>query len=398
MGLPIRSKAAIVGLGCTEYLASSPLSNMKLTSQAFKAALADAGLSHQDVDGITTHLGTPYGDDYDQIATALGLNIRHASQYFTHGRFVTLSLQNAALAVMTGLADVVACVMTFRTESLDQSKWVAAPGAGDREGARQGGGPHGQQPAFGLSSMASGAALSARRYMETYGVSEEGFMHTVLSARAHAARNPRALLHDSPLSAEQYMAQPYVMDPLRAADDAKYGDGSVVVLVASAERAEQLRRPPVYIRGMQGLRTGREEFLFARRGLGVSQQGTGPNTPDRQPHQVFDMAGVAPSDIDAFYTYDIFSPFVLFALERFGHCRFGEAAEFVASGGIAPGGRLPVNTNGGMLAEVHLSGWNNIAEIVRQLRGEAGPTQLPDARVLQWGTTFGDSIIFGSEP
>jgi acetyl-CoA acetyltransferase len=240
--------------------------------------------------------------------------------------------------------------------------------------------------------------LAARRYLELYGLSEDAFMPVALSARAHAAKNPRSLLGTTPLSAASYLSEPYVMDPIRESDGAVYGDGSVVVLISTAERARELRRPPVYVRGMQGIRTGREEFLFARRGLGVMQQGVGVPTPEKHTRQVFDMAGATPADISAFYTYDIFSPIILFALERFGHCEFGGAANFAADGSIAPGGRLPVNTSGGMLSEIHLSGWNNIAEIIRQIRGEAGASQLSDPRLLQWAGVAADSIIFGNEP
>jgi acetyl-CoA acetyltransferase len=398
MTINLRSTAAIVGIGETSYSRSTPRSSMDLTAEAFKAAVADAGLAHGDVDGIATHLGTPYGDDYDRMAYGLGLNIRHSAQYFTHGRFKTLALQNAAITVATGLADIVACIHTFKTDSMSAARWVAKPGETDHEGAREGGGPHGQQPAFGLSSMTSGIALATRRYLETYQLADDALMPVVLSARSHAALNPRALLHDEPLTADAYLAEPFDLDPIRPSDGAIYGDGSVVVLVTTAERARSLSKPPVYLRGMQGMRAGREEFLFGPRGLGVLQQGVGPATPEQSPRQVFDMADAEPADIGALYTYDIYSPVVLFALERFGHCELGGAAKFAADGGIAPGGRLPVNTGGGLLAEVHMCGWNLTAEIVRQVRGEAGARQLPRADLLQWAGAGGDSIIFGNEP
>lgn len=398
MTLDLRSQAVIIGIGSTTFNRSSPETGLALSAKALKSALDDAGLAQSDVDGIATHLGTPYGDDYDRMAYALGLNIRHSAQYFTHGRFITLALQNAAITVATGLADVVACIHTFKTDAMTDTRWVAKPGEGDHEGAREGGGPHGQQPAFGLTSMTSGVALAARRYLSTYSLTDDAFMPVVLSAREHAALNPRAIMHDEPLTAAQYLNEEFSMDPIRPSDGAAYGDGSVVVLVTSAEKASELGRRPVFVRGMQGMRAGREEFLFARRGLGVMQQGVGPLVEEKSPRQVYDMAGASPKDVDGFYTYDIFSPMVLFALERFGHCEPGTSAKFAADGHIAPGGRLPVNTGGGLLAEVHMCGWNSIAEIVRQLRGEAGAGQIQDARLLQWGFTAGDSIIFGREP
>ena len=200
--IDLRSKAAIVGIGATAFSRSTSRSGLSLSAEALRAALDDAGLAHGDVDGIATHLGTPYGDDYDRMANVLGLNIRHAAQYFTHGRFITLALQNAAITVATGLADVVACIHTFKTDSMSETRWVAKPGDSDEEGAREGGGPHGQQPAFGLTSMTAGVALAARRYMQRYGLGDDALMPVVLSARAHAALNPRALLHNERLTAD----------------------------------------------------------------------------------------------------------------------------------------------------------------------------------------------------
>lgn len=396
--LDLRSQAAIVGVGTSEFSRSSDQSSMSLTALALKAALADAGLTKDDVDGIATHMGTPYGDDYDRMAYALGLDIRHAAQYFTHGRFNTIALQNAAIAVATGLADVVACIHTFKTDSMSDARWVAKPGENDHEGAREGGGPHGQQPAFGLSSMAAGVAFATNRYREAHGLADDFLWPVVESSRRYAALNPMALLREQPVSRDAYLAEPYFMDPLRPADGAVFGDGSVVVLVTSAERARSLPKPPVYIRGMQGMRTGREEFLLSGRGTGIMQQGVGPSKPEKRPSQAYEMAGVSPADIAGFYTYDVYSSLVLFALERFGHCAPGTAARFVAEGDIATGGRLPVNTSGGMMAEIHMCGWNSIVEIVRQMRGEAHGRQLSDTQFLQWAQPVGDSVIFGKEP
>ena len=142
---------------------------------------------------------------------------------------------------------------------------------------------------------------------------------------------------------------------------------------------------------MQGTRAGREEFIFAPRGLGINQQ-SGQRVPDARDLAVF-AQGIARDDVQGFYTYDAFSPLVLFALERFGYCGIGEAAAFVQDGRIAPGGALPVNTSGGLLSEAHVAGWNSICEMTRQLRGSAGASQITDAKVLQWGTAWGDAVI-----
>jgi acetyl-CoA acetyltransferase len=108
------------------------------------------------------------------------------------------------------------------------------------------------------------------------------------------------------------------------------------------------------------------------------------------------MAGIDRKDVAGLYTYDAFSPLVLFVLERFGFCGPGEAAKWVQNGRIELGGELPMNTSGGLLSEAHVGGWNSILEIVRQLRGAAGERQIANARHLQWGTAWGDAVIFRS--
>src|SRR6185436_6241962 len=143
---------------------------------------------------------------------------------------------------------------------------------------------------------------------------------------------------------------------------------------------------------MQGTRSGRDEFIFAPRGLGINQQSGQRGSARTRDLEVFSK-GIARAEVQGFYTYDAFSPLVLFALERFGYAGPGEAAAFVQGGRIGPGGALPVNTSGGLLSEAHVAGWNSICEMTRQLRGSAGARQIRDAAALQWGTAWGDSVI-----
>jgi acetyl-CoA acetyltransferase len=108
---------------------------------------------------------------------------------------------------------------------------------------------------------------------------------------------------------------------------------------------------------------------------------------------IYGMAGIDRADVNAFYTYDPMTSNIWMALERYGFCKEGEAWQFVNSGAIAHGGSLPVNTNGGLLSEAHISGWNHMCEMVRQLRGQCGARQVPGAEIVQWGSNRGDSII-----
>lgn len=183
-------------------------------------------------------------------------------------------------------------------------------------------------------------------------------------------------------------------NPLHLFDCCLITDGAVVTFVTTRERAKDLRQKPVNIASMQGIRSGRDEFIFAPPGLGLAQQSVTDEFSRPVDREVYGLAGVSRDDVQGLYTYDAFSPLVLFVLERYGFCGPGEAAAFVQNGTIGPGGKLPVNTNGGLLSEAHVAGWNHIREITRQIRGTAGERQIPGAEVLQWGTVWGDSIIF----
>ncbi len=387
----MKPNAVIVGIGASEFGRSLPQSQLALGATALKHALADAGLEREDVDGLSLHLGWPLGSDYDRYAEAYGLDIRYVNQTWLHGRFTGQSLQSAAFAVSAGLADVVACITAV---SFTRERGFLG-GPGDVEGNREEGGSHGEAPPYGLTAPAGGAALGMQRYMHLYGATPEKLAAVPMSMRAHALRNERAIMR-KPMTLDDYMTSRMVVDPLRLFDCSLINDGAVVALVTTEERARDLRQKPVRIAGMQGIRAGREEFIFAPRGMGINQQ-SGRQGPARAVDlEIYRMAGLERSDMAAFYTYDAFSPLVLFALERFGFCGPGEAADFVQGGRIGPGGELPVNTSGGLLSEAHVAGWNSIAEMVRQLRGTAGASQIPDARALQWGTCWGDGVILTS--
>ena len=384
----ISDQVAIVGIGQSEFGRFLPDSQLGLGAKALRAALADAGLDRSDIDGLSLHMGWPLGADYDRIAEVYGLEVNYVNQSWTHGRFVTSALQHGAMAIATGMAEVVACVTAI---CFTRERQILG-GPGDHEGMREQGATHGENPVFGLTSPAAGAAFAMQRYMATYGVTSADLAAVPVALRSHAMLNPLALMR-APMSIEEHQASRMIVDPLRLFDCSLVTDGAVVVLLASAERARDLRQRPVHIGGMQGIRSGRDEFIFAPPNLGINQQPVARVTPRERDLAVYRMAQTDRSAIQGFYTYDAFSPLVLFALERFGFCGPGEAASWVQGGRIGPGGALPVNTSGGLLSEAHVCGWNSIAEMVRQLRGEAGPRQIPDAACLQWATCWGDSVI-----
>lgn len=384
----MKINAAIAGIGASTFSRSLPESQLALGAIALKEALDDSGLTRADIDGLSIHMGWPLGVDYDRVADAFGLNIRYVNQSWLHGRFVTNALQHAALAVSAGLAEVVACITAISfTRERD---FLGGPG--DGEGNREEGGTHGECPPYGLTSPAAGAALAMQRYLAVTGARAEKLAAVPISIRNHAVHNPGAIMR-APLTLEQHQASRMIIDPLHLFDCCLINDGAVVALVTTEERARDLRQKPVRIAGMQGIRAGRDEFIFAPPGLGIAQQRTGPIRSHPVDVEVYGSSGISRNDVRAVYTYDAFAPLVLFVLERFGFCGAGEAIDFVQNGAIGPGGKLPMNTSGGLLSEGHLGGWNSIREMVRQIRGSAGPRQLPNADVLQWATVWGDSVI-----
>ena len=165
----IAGRAAIAGLGASRFGRHLPESQLALGAAAFRAALEDAGLERRDVDGLAVNLGWPLGLDYDRIAEAFGLDVRYVNQTWTHGRFVTMSLQQAALAVAAGLAEVVACVAVA---GFTRERDILG-GPGDFEGMREEGGTHAENPPYGLTAPAAGAALAWRRYMSLYGATTD---------------------------------------------------------------------------------------------------------------------------------------------------------------------------------------------------------------------------------
>jgi acetyl-CoA acetyltransferase len=385
----IRDKTAIVGVGNSKYDRYTPdVSPVVLVAHALRNALDDAGLARSDIDGLLINIGTPFGVDYDQIAEGLGLDISYADQTWTHGRQLSTVLAHAAMGVYAGLANYVACVC-----GINWSRLGTVGTHGQMQDDREIGGAHYETPPYGMTSPGGAAAMAARKYFERFGATSRDLAEVCVTFRNHALMNDDAFMK-KPLTVEQHQASEFICEPLHKLDYCLTVGGACVVIVTSAERARNARKAPVYLMGMQGMCGGLVEGTFARPGLGIHQQDENEPFPRERDKLAYKMAGVEPKDVDGFYTYDAFSSAVWMALERHGHCKPGEAWEFCKNGRIQLGGELPVNTNGGLLSQAHISSWNHICEIVRQLRGECGARQIKDAEILQWGQNRGDSVIF----
>lgn len=393
-----RVAAAVVGMATTScaprQFASRPL--IEVANEVVTAALDDAGLERKQLDGLIVHIGSPRGTDYDVAASMLGLNVRFAAQPWNHGRFTATVITHAAMALDYGLADYVLCLAAYKNSS-EGGRHGTKDRSTFHEYLRQGGGPHAETPHAGFTAPAAGAAMAARRYFDKYNIPFEKLATVALTQRRNALLNPLAAMHDKPMSREDYFASRFIIEPLRLFDCSVEVDGAAAMIITTSDRARDSRKPPVHLLGFQGINAGPNEFGMGQPGLGFNQAEVFDYVSPGGDQLMYQMAGIQPSDVDLLQVYDAFSPMVLWAIERMGHCKTGEAADWIQNGRIELGGELPVNTSGGMLSEGHLNGWPQIADIVRQLRNEAGKRQIPDARIGQWGTGLGDAIIFGRD-
>jgi acetyl-CoA acetyltransferase len=354
-------RAAVAGIGATEFSKDSGRSEMRLAVEAVAAALADAGLTPADVDGMVTF--TADTNPEIEIARNLGVpGLRFFSRIHHGGGAGGGCIQQAAMAVATGVADVVVCYRAFN----------------ERSGNRFGAGVQGRAPLanaesahfswyapFGLLTPAQWVAMFARRIMHIYGVTSEDFGRVAVADRRHAATNPAAFFYGKPITLQDHQESRWIVEPLHLLDCCQESDGAQALVVTSLERARDLPQPPAVIQAAaQG--AARDQHMMTSY---YRDDITGLPEMGMVAAQLWATAGIGPDDIQTAVVYDHFTPFVLPQLEEFGFCKPGEAKDFIKDGAIEIGGRLPINTNGGQLGEAYIHGMNGIAEGVRQVRG-----------------------------
>ncbi len=358
----ICGKTAIVGLGVTDFraLADNPKHGFikeELAVQAFRQALDDAGLKPSDIDGVITG-GV---QAYEPFCYRSGLrDVRLLASYPSAGRMCAVALGHAAMAVHHGLANYVVMFnsVTFRS---DGQKFGGGGGQGDL-----------YDRIYGMASPGALYALAFTRYQSLYGGAEADLGEIAVTIRNHAVDNPIAILRDRH-TIESYLQSRYVARPLHLLDYCLINDGCVAWIVTTTERAKALRQPPVLIGSFAERATLREQYVAEDFWWEACRTLKG---------DLLDSIGLTTKDIDSVQFYDNFSLSGLWGLEGFGFAPRGEGLRWIKGGRISLGGELPMNTSGGMLAEAYLQGWNNHAEAIRQLRGQAGPRQIPNCRTL----------------
>jgi acetyl-CoA acetyltransferase len=356
------ASVAIVGSAESERIGRVPeRSALGLATEAARRALADCGLEPRDVDGVAAASLQPYLPTW--VAHALGIEPRWVDATMMGGCSFLMHVRHACAAINAGHCEV---ALVVHGES-GRSR-VGAPGYRPTADSLQG---QFELP-FGTAGPMTLLTLGVLRYMKETGLTREQLAHVVVAQRTWAARNPRALRRD-PIDVDAVLAAPPVAYPLTRPMCCVVTDAGGALVLTSAERARDLPRPPVYVLG-----TGEAtETPMASQ----MQDPTSSRAFRSAGRDAFAEAGLRPSDIDHLMLYDAVANLPLYALEDLGFVERGEAGAFVAEGHTAPGGRLPMNTNGGGLCYTHTGMYGIFAlqESVRQLRGEA-PAQVTGIR------------------
>lgn len=367
-----KGAVAIAGVGESRFGSVPDATSWQLSQEAAAAALADAGLTAGDVDGLFS-----CGNDLMHpvlLAEYLGLHPRYVDGTNVGGASWELYAHHAIGAVNAGLCDI--ALMTYGSTARSDLK----RGLRTANLAPAARGPSQFEAPYG-NTLIGRYAMVATRHMHEFGTRPEGLAEIAVQTRANASRNPLAMYRD-PLTLDDVLASPVIASPLHSLDCCIRSDGGGAVVIVSEERARDLAKPPVWVLGA-GEAVG-HQTMSEWRDFTVS--------PARESAaRAFSMAGLGPDDVDVLQVYDSFTITVLLTLEAMGFCAKGEAGAFVRHGRLLVDGALPTNTDGGGLSSNHpgMRGVFMIVEAVRQLRGEAHGRQVPDARIAAVNGTGG---------
>ncbi len=371
--MSLRDQGAITGIGETAYVRGSSRSAFELQIEASLAAIADAGLTPKDIDGIIP----------------IGITGAPAEEFVTN--FGIPDLRFSALTPLGGASGIAAIQCAIAAIAAGLCRHVLIPaGRNTSLGAKAGVRIH-QMPQFhlvtefeypqGAVAPAQLYAPMARRHMELYGTTSRQLAEIAVTTRAHALLHGNAVM-TKPITIEDHQASRMIADPFRLLDCSLESDGGAAFVVSARERARDMPRPPVLVMGIAEGHPDSPSAITQRPDM------TRLGMAKAAPH-AFAMAGIGPEAIDVAEIYDCFTWVVLCQLEDMGFCAKGEGGPFVEGGRLGLHGQLPTNTHGGLLSQAHMLGMNHVVELVRQLRGEAGRAQVPAAEI-GLATGYGD--------
>ena len=353
----MRGRYVVAGIGSTAF-GKLGLDTVTLNVEACSKALEDAGIEKDAVDALFLKVPTSskellYGQ---KVAEAMGITPRWGGAWDQGGAANITLIAYAMMAMEAGQCEV--ALVSYADNPRSGSRAVY-------------GRPRGNDSLYGWFSTAAGYGMIHRRHMIEHGTPVEAFAAVAVAARRHGAENPNAQLRKA-LSYDQYYASPLLVDPLHRDDCCLVSDGAAAVVVMSAERARAMGIDDAV--PILGFGEGQTSADIQVRDTLTSTEAV------RSGQMAFEMAGIKPADVDVAQIYDCFTITVLMTLEDYGFCAKGEVAQFVADGKIEIGGKLPINTSGGLLSETGMPGMQLILEGVRQIRGTAN-LQVPGADV-----------------
>lgn len=352
----IKDRTAIVGIGQTAFAKRLEPTEAELACEAIAAALDDAGIAAAEVDALSSY--TMETNDEVQIAKNVGFgDITFFSQIGYGGGAGCATIGHLAMAIATGQASVGVAWRSRKRGSgprpwTNVSQQLPVPAQWSRP--------------WGLLRPADEVGMLTRRYMHEYGATRDHLANVALACRAHANRNPSAMMYERTMSREDYMAARWISEPLCLFDNCLETDGALACVLVSAERAKDLPNKPVYVHSFA-------QSLPAQHQTMINYFNDDPLDGPAWAcaDQLWRNADFVPDDVDVAQIYDAFTSLIPLSLEGYGFCKRGDGAAFTEDGALELGGRLPINTSGGGLSEAYVHGFNLINEGVRQLRGDS---------------------------
>jgi acetyl-CoA acetyltransferase len=379
----------IVGIGLSDAPKAPHLDALGHHVQAIRRALGDCGIEKRAIDGYLYAGMDASAAEAVSMAEYLGIDHRYIDGTMTGGSSFEFHVQHAAAALRDGCCDTV--LVSYGSDFLSRRGRTLGTG-GFRSSGKISGADMYAAP-YGLPIVGA-YALVAQRHMHEYGTTSEQLAEIAVGVREYAGLNPNAM-YRKPITAADVLASRTIADPLHLLDCCIVSDGGGAFVMTTAERARDLRKPGVRVLGAAGAQT--------HWNIGQMPDYTTSAGASCIP-EAFERAGVRPDEVDTLQFYDSFTITALVLLEDAGFCKKGEGGAFVQAGHLRRGGRHPLNTDGGGLSACHsgMRGLFLIAEAVRQLRGEAGDAQVPDARLALavgsggWLSCIG-AVVLGRE-
>ena len=360
---------AIAGIGVVGHKVPDRTARM-LEVEAVRRAIEDAGLERSDIDGAihvsgegSSDVAIPWSDPFPRV---LGLPAKFYIPMGRGGALVAQSVVTATQMLHLGIAKYV--VVAYGAADLQRRRTRSKTLPRHKlEKSGAWGLPHGD------SSAAGHHAFFMSRHMHEFGTTTEHLGSVAVRQRAYANGNPDANMYERPLTLQEYLASPYLIEPYRALDMCQVSDTGIAFILTTAERARDLRKPPIYLLGV-GFGEAIEHLWWEKANYTRLAVESAKNA-------AFEQAGLTLDDVDVAQLYDCFTGEVILQVEDYGWCAKGDGGPFVAAGNTALDGPIPINTGGGLLSSFAGADLPLLVETVIQLRGEGGARQKPGARV-----------------